>query len=50
MSLSASPSKWAEVILQQKYRKRYDIRSEISKAGYDIDLEVKKIEELFTMR
>jgi len=47
MSLSASPREWAECILQQKNKVRYDIRDEISKNGYDINAEVKKMEKIF---
>lgn len=48
ISLSATPIEWAELILKQKYKERYDVRDEIRKSGYDIATEVKKMEKIYT--
>ena len=47
IGLSATPIEWAELILKQKYKERYDVRDEIRKSGYDIATEVKKMEKIY---
>lgn len=48
IGLEKSPEEWAKVILENSSIERRDMSNEIRKAGYDIQTEVRKIEELYS--
>ena len=47
ISLEDSPKQWAEQICKYCDVERVDLHKEIKKAGYDIEEEVKKLEEFY---
>lgn len=47
IGLEKLPEEWAKVILENSPIERRDMSNEIRKAGYDIQTEVRKIEELY---
>ena len=47
ISLNEFPENWAEKIIKNKNYKRKDISKEIIKAGYDIDTEIKKVQNFY---
>ena len=47
ISLNESPENWAEKIIKNKNYKRKDVSKEIIKAGYDIDTEIKKVQNFY---
>ena len=47
ISLNNSPEIWAKKIIKNKNYKRRDVSKEIIKAGYDIDAEIKKVQNFY---
>lgn len=47
ISLDTSPVQWAEEILKTSVVERKDMSKEIEKAGYDIQTEIKKVEDFY---
>lgn len=47
VSLQASPKEWAEVIAKAQEFVRMDMSDDIAKAGYDIEVEIKKLEDFY---
>ena len=47
MKLEDSPEAWAEMILKQSKKARVEHYSEIQAAGYDINIEAKKLEQFY---
>ncbi|WP_303841080.1 glycosyltransferase [Selenomonas ruminantium] len=50
LDLSDSINKWADLILSYKNKKREDMRESIRIAGYDIDNQIDRVENMFVTR
>ena len=48
LSLSKSPAAWADEVLQAKGAKRGDRTEILRRAGYDAEIEIKRVEKLYT--